>query len=323
MRRHIQPDLKLTAVGHVFGRIAMAGLLLLAAGYVLVAEDSFVPAAASAPVAAPPQVLPLLQAQTTGGREFYVTRHEVVPLGEATIRLPILMYHYIRKPPSTATDMLGYRLSVSPQDFRAQMDWLLFNHYHPVTFDQVRAYFAGKQPLPSRPVVLTFDDGYSDLYTAAFPVLQSHGFAAVAYIVSGFVNRPAYVSSAEVLKMDREGIEIASHTVDHPNLARMGPSVTTFELGASKNCLEGLLGHPVVDFAYPAGKYNWQTIDALRQAGYSTAVIEDGSSLHNQDNRYLWGRVRVGGGESLSDFISGLGTSMPSVTISSLLIEPD
>lgn len=249
-------------------------------------------------------------------------RHEVVPLGASALRLPILMYHYVRTPPSMRTDLLGYRLSVSPQDFQAQMDWLYANHYHPVTFDQVRAYFAGRLPLPSRPIVITLDDGYADLYTAAFPILQAHGFTAVAYIVSGFVDRGRYVTRDQVMQMDRAGIEIASHTVDHADMARANQGMATYELVQSKHWLEQLLGHQVVDFAYPSGKYSLATIQLLGQAGYDTAVVEDGPSMHSRADRYTWGRVRVGGGESLGEFITNLGVPMPSVTLSSLDIEP-
>lgn len=251
-----------------------------------------------------------------------MSRHEVVPIGASTVQLPILMYHYIRKPPSIRTDYLGYKLSVSPEDFTAQVQWLYANHYHTVTFDDIRAYFAGAAPLPSRPIVITFDDGYKDLYTTAFPILAAHGFSAVAYIVSGFVGRPENVSRAEVLQMDRAGIEIASHTVNHANLAGSSAGSVAYELGQSKRWLEQLVGHPVLDFAYPSGKYNAQTVQAVMQAGYSSAVITDGPSLHTLANRYLWGRVRVGGGETLDAFIASLGSSMPSVTISSLDVEP-
>jgi peptidoglycan/xylan/chitin deacetylase (PgdA/CDA1 family) len=220
------------------------------------------------------------------------------------------------------SDLLGYRLSVAPDDFQAQMDWLYANHYHPVNFDQIRAYFAGRQPLPARPVVITLDDGYKDLYTAAYPILAARGFTAVAYVVSGFVGRPEYVSRSEVLQMDRGGIEIASHTVNHADLGRSSLGSTTYELVQSKRWLEGVLGHPVTDFAYPSGKFNLQTIQVLRQAGYDTAVVEDGTSMHSLSDRYLWGRVRVGGGESLQAFIASLGSSMPTVTLTSLDVEP-
>lgn len=231
------------------------------------------------------------------------------------------MYHYIRTPPSMRTDLLGYRLSVSPQDFQAQMDWLYANHFHPVTFDEVRAYFAGRAPLPSRPVVITLDDGYADLYTTAFPILQAHGFAAVAYIVSGFVDRGRYVTRAQVSQMDHGGIEIASHTVDHADMSRANTGMATYELVQSKRWLESLLGHPVVDFAYPSGKYNVGTIQLLSRLGYDTAVVEDGTSMHGRGDRYTWGRVRVGGGESLAEFVSNLGAPMASVTLSSLDVE--
>ena len=69
------------------------------------------------------------------------------------------------------------------------MDYLDEHGYHPITLTDFRAYLNGSRPLPDRPVVLTFDDGYADLYTQAFPVLKHHHFKAVAYIVSGFVGR--------------------------------------------------------------------------------------------------------------------------------------
>ena len=298
----------------------MATLLVLSTGFLLQAQDSTVPAAPVQSRAAV-EVMPILTARAADGREYFYRHHEVVPVGAITIRLPILMYHYVRTPPSMRTDMLGYRLSVSPQDFNAQMDWLLANRYHPVTFDQVRAYFSGRAPLPSRPIVITLDDGYADLYTAAFPILQAHGFTAVAYIVSGFVDQRRYVTHDQVLQMDRAGIEIASHTVDHADMSAASPGTAAYQLVQSKRWLEALLGHPVVDFAYPSGRYKLQTLQLLGQFGYDTAVVEDGSSLHSRADRYVWGRVRVGGGETLHDFIANLGVAMPSVVLSSLDVE--
>ena len=304
-------------MGKIAVHVALATLLLLSTVYLLQAEDSTLPKPAVAPaVVVQPQGL--LATRPLGGREYFFRNHDVVPMGAGVIQLPILMYHYIRTPPSMRVDPLGYRLSVAPDVFEAQMDWLYFHHYHPVTFEQVRAYFAGRAPLPSKPLVITLDDGYSDLYTAAFPILQAHGFSAVAYIVSGFVDQPRYVTHAQVLQMDRAGIEIASHTVDHANMGTTNVGYITYQIVQSKRWLEGLVGHPVTDFAYPSGRYSAVAVQLLSQYGYDTAVIEDGSSLHSRANRYLWGRVRVGGGESMQDFVTNLGPSMPSVTISSL-----
>jgi peptidoglycan/xylan/chitin deacetylase (PgdA/CDA1 family) len=257
-----------------------------------------------------------------GGREYFISRRvrSIVPTGARTLTLPILMYHYVRTPPAANLDLMGYKLSVSPEDFTTQMDWLAANRYHPVDFNDVRAYFAGIAPLPSNPVVLTFDDGYRDLYSAAFPVLASHKFKAVAYIVSGFVGQPRYVTKEQVLEMDRSGIQIASHTVDHVNLARSSFGSTVYQLTESKRWLEELLGHSVVDFAYPSGQASGQVVSALGITGYDTAVTEQTSLTHSLNDRYMWTRVRVSGGESMADFIAGLGKSMPSTTVSDMQV---
>jgi peptidoglycan/xylan/chitin deacetylase (PgdA/CDA1 family) len=296
-------------------------VLLLSAGFVLQLDDSVraAPAAPPAPVEIPST---LVTQADSSGRDFFVHRHEVVPTGSIAIDLPILMYHYIRTPPSTRTDMLGYKLSVAPEVFQEQMDWLFAHGFHPVNLDEVRAYFAGSQALPPRPVVITLDDGYRDLYTNAFPILRAHGFTAVAYIVPSFVGWPDYVTRDEIVEMDRDGIEIASHTMSHANLAKLSYGSAMYELVQSKRWLETLVGHPVLDFAYPSGKFTSQTVLAVQQAGYDTAVTELTSIMHTRADRYTWARVRVGGGELLPDFIAGLGTSMPSSVITKVGVEP-
>jgi peptidoglycan/xylan/chitin deacetylase (PgdA/CDA1 family) len=307
-------------MGQAIGRVVAVAAALLASTYALQLGDSS-PALAPDPV---PQALvsPTLVAQAQAGdREYFIARHEVIPLGAATLRLPILMYHYVRTPPSTRLDLLGYKLSVAPEVFQAQMDWLYLHGYHPVNFNQVRAYFAGVEPLPAKPVVITLDDGYRDLYTAAYPILKAHGFTAVAYIVSSFVDQSPYVTRAQILEMDRGGIEIASHTVHHANLAGMSYGSAMNELVQSKQWLEQLVGHPVVDFAYPSGRFTPQTMVAVEHAGYSTAVTEQVSITHSMDDRYRWTRVRVGGGESLGDFVLGLGTCMAAVTVTNVDVE--
>lgn len=304
----------------MIGRVAAALLLVAAAAYLLQVDDSLVlhPTAAPSPSAElvePPVVVAHAE---TGGKEWYTDRTRIVPLGYKTLAFPILMYHYIRKPPSPAADLVGYNLSISPQDFQVQMDWLLHNGYHPVDFDDVRAYFAGSQPLPAKPVVITLDDGYADLYTAAYPILRAHGFKAVAYIVSGFVNEPRYVTSAQIVEMDRHGIEIGAHTVDHANLARAPLPSVMYQIVQSKRWLEALVGHPVIDFAYPSGRYNALVVGALEETGYSTAVTEQWSTLHSVDDRYVWARVRVSGGEKLATFIKYLGPTMPTVVVTTV-----
>lgn len=301
-------------------RAAAVVLTVLTTGYLL---QTGAPVARSTAI---PAVHPIVAtvsdlAPPTSNHEYFISRHQVVPVGRRNITLPILMYHYIRTPPSTRTDRLGYNLSTSPADFATQMDWLSRNGFHPVDFNDVRAYFDGTQPLPAKPVVITFDDGYADLYTAAFPVLSAHDFKAVAYIVSGFIGRPGYATADQVVQMDHNGIEIASHTVNHANLARSSAGSVWRELIESKHSLERLVGHPILDFAYPSGQFNTQVAYAVKQAGYNTAVTTMESVDHSVANRFVWARTRVAGGVSLADFGNHLGTPMPAITITTVDIE--
>ena len=91
------------------------------------------------------------------------------------------MYHYIRVNPDPY-DRLGFALSVTPSDFAAQMDWLAANGYHTVTMQDLVQYLSGVHGLPSKPIVLTFDDGYADFYTTALPILRSHEFLSLIHI---------------------------------------------------------------------------------------------------------------------------------------------
>jgi peptidoglycan/xylan/chitin deacetylase (PgdA/CDA1 family) len=298
------------------GRVIAVAVLVAALGYVVQLDDSFVRTAPSPAVAHAISGAP----EATGGRDFHSVRRAVVPFGRSTLILPILVYHYIRVPPSRAVDPLGYNLSVSPRVFEEQMDWLASHGYHSVTFNDVRLYWQHVEPLPARPVIITLDDGYRDLYTTAYPILEAHGFTAVAYIVSGFVGTRGYVTRDQILEMDHYGIEIAAHTVNHVDLVRAPWGWLTYQLVQSRKWLESLVGHPVLDMAYPSGRYDETVIAAVQQAGYYSATTEWYSVLHKQADRFVWGRVRVTGGDPMSLFIANLGPTMPTVTISKIVI---
>jgi peptidoglycan/xylan/chitin deacetylase (PgdA/CDA1 family) len=225
----------------------------------------------------------------------------VLAPGPLAIRVPILMYHYIRVNPY-AHDRMGFALSVTPADFEAQMTWLARNGYHPITTNDLYSYLSGARGLPSRPVILTFDDGYADFYNTALPILRSHDFTAIAYVVSGFVGRPGYMSAEQVVAADRAGIEIGSHTVDHVNLARQSGAGVRYEVSASKQALERLLGHPVYSFCYPYGGFNSAAAWAVQSAGYHDATTTKFGFVQTMAGRYVWGRVRISGGEGLGDF---------------------
>jgi len=230
---------------------------------------------------------------------------DVLAAGAGWINVPILTYHYIRINPDRY-DRMGFALSVTPADFAAQMDWLKDSGYHPITAGDLHAYLRGARGLPSRPVILTFDDGYADFYTTALPILRAHDFRATAYVVSGFVGWPNYMTAAQVLEADRSGIEIGSHTVNHPNLTNLSSVSVRSQLIDSKRFLEHLLGHSVTSFCYPSGKVNstvaWQVADV----GYESATTTVFGFRHTLADRYIWTRLRISGGETRDQFAAAV-----------------
>jgi len=225
--------------------------------------------------------------------------------GPNSINVPILTYHYIRVNPDR-NDRMGFALSVTPSDFAAQMDWLAQSGYHPITTEDLYLYLAGAEGLPSKPVILTFDDGYADFYTTALPILRSHDFRAVSYVVSGFVGVSGYMTAAQIREADRSGIEIGSHTVNHANLANLSAAAVHTQLVQSKVFLEQVVEHPVVSFCYPSGKYTAAVAWAVADAGFHDATTTRFGYSYTLASRYVWSRLRVSGGEPLDQFAAAV-----------------
>lgn len=224
--------------------------------------------------------------------------------------VPVLMYHYIRVNPNPR-DRLGFSLSVTPAMFHAQMQYLAENHFHVIRLSDAVAAIRQHRPLPSRPVVLTFDDGYADFFTAAVPELQRYGFTATDYVVPGFVGNPAYMSWDQIKRADALGFTIAAHTVRHVALARMSRAAALWEMSESKRRLETALGHPVIEFAYPYGSFNGYLAAQARLMGYESAASTIPGAWHQPGELFVLHRQRVGGWTSLYGFARLVGGPRP------------
>ena len=216
------------------------------------------------------------------------------------------MYHYVRVV-TDPKDRLGINLSVKPDLFAAQMQYLADNGYTTLTMGEVHAILAGQMPLPERPIALTFDDGYRDFYTAAWPVLRQHGFKATSYVISGFIGWDAYMTWPMLKELDASGqVEIGAHTVDHADLKAMSAPRRAQEINGSKLALEEGLGHPVTAFCYPSGKYDAGVVALVRQAGFLTATTVEYGTKQNLQWAFELPRVRVTGPDSLNTWIGKL-----------------
>ncbi len=225
----------------------------------------------------------------------------VLPASEGTSSafVPILMYHYVRTVDPDA-DPIGYNLSVTPEQFADQLDWLADAGYSTLHMRDIAACLSGEYVCPDRSVALTFDDGYADAYTEALPRLQAHGFVATFYVVSSFVGQPGYLGWEELRSLHDAGMEIGAHSIHHPDLTLMSEAGAYAEIAGSGSEIAAELGRPVSSFCYPAGKYNAVVAEAVRAAGYSSAVTTDQTG--HQGDLFALPRWRIYGDLSLEGF---------------------
>jgi peptidoglycan/xylan/chitin deacetylase (PgdA/CDA1 family) len=194
---------------------------------------------------------------------------------ERTVDVPILMYHridYLR--PGLPEITRG--LTVDPTDFAHQMLWIKRHGYHTLTQRQLLGALRDGLPLPRKPVLITFDDGYRDVLGKASPILHRLHLHATEYVITDRIggSDPSFLTIPELRALERRGVEIGSHTVDHVDLTKLSDGEARYELIASKWSLELALGHPVRWFAYPIGAYDPHVVDLVAQAGYELAVTE-------------------------------------------------
>lgn len=224
-----------------------------------------------------------------------------------SVYVPILMYHYIRVNPF-ARDRAGADLSVSPEHFAQQMALLAAEGFHTVTLDDLMAAIFNGTRLPSMPIILTFDDGYEDFYTAALPVLEKYSFRATSFIITGKVGRGNYMTWQQIKQIEAGGlVQFESHTVDHADMGHMSIARAHNEMLASKVTLERQLGVPVDYFCYPAGHYTAGEISMLGTVGYVAGVGTRYATVHSLADLGALTRVRIHGGDSLASFAAKLG----------------
>jgi peptidoglycan/xylan/chitin deacetylase (PgdA/CDA1 family) len=202
-------------------------------------------------------------------------------LPQRTVVLPILMYHRINVV-NASTPAASRGLTVHPAVFARQMRWLARNGYRTVTHRELfDALFRGR-PLGRRPILITFDDGYRDVYYKASPVLQRLGFRATAYVISGRISNgdPSFLTWSMLRALEARGIEVASHTVSHRDLTTLSTPAALSELTNSRRALERRLGHPVQWLAYPFGRYDGRIVQLARRAGYVLATTTRPGASH-------------------------------------------
>ena len=185
-------------------------------------------------------------------------------------------------------------LAVAPADFDWQMRYLKEHGYHAITPDELYDAIEGTGMLPDKPVLITFDDGYQDNYDNAYPILRKYGLKGTVFVVTSFLGtRKGYLTWDECREMEKNGMTVASHTVDHKSMTDLTNDQLRAELVESKKKAEAELGHEVKYMAYPTGAYNLHIAQLVREAGYKAAFTIKYGGVSRKSNIYALERVPI------------------------------
>jgi len=217
----------------------------------------------------------------------------------------VLCYH--RFEPKNGKDAFA----ITPETFRKQLQYLKDNGYNVITVKTFLDYIDGKGEIPDKAVLLTIDDGYKNIYTKAFPVIQEFGYKPVLYIYQVFSGKNA-LNPDEVREMMKAGFAIGCHSNTHTLMP--GKKRDEFaddkayikwlesEIVEPKAYLEKLYGVPVDTYAYPYGAYNTPMLDIIKKAGYKAAFSVVASWNTKDTNRFAFKRTMILQGMSMKQF---------------------
>ena len=184
-------------------------------------------------------------------------------------------------------------LAVPINDFDSQMNFLVENGYIAITPDALLSALEGELDLPPKPMLITFDDGYTDNYDNAFPILQKYGLRATIFIIPSFVGKNGYMDWDQLKEMEENGITMQSHTLNHIALEELPDDEMRVELLNSKKILEEKLGHSVDFVAYPTGTYNLHIAAIAREVGYKGAFTIKYGNVDLGSNFFALERVPI------------------------------
>ncbi|MDD5252592.1 MAG: polysaccharide deacetylase family protein [Candidatus Omnitrophota bacterium] len=218
-------------------------------------------------------------------------------------QVPVLMYHSI----NSKSDPVLYRLIVKPESFARQMQFLKAHHYNVISLEELANLMREKKKIPRKTVVITFDDGFKDNYTYAYPVLKKLGLPATIFVIYDEVGRPQgdRLSWDEITEMHNSGlITIGSHTLGSvPLLNIKSEAELRRQIIDSRKMFEEKLKIPVNTFCYVGGMFTSQIRDLVKEAGYKCAVSIGLGKRYSNHDVYVIKRIRISSAsDNLLDF---------------------
>lgn len=203
--------------------------------------------------------------------------------------VPVLLYHSL----SGGRGAPENKWQVRADDFRADMEQVLASDRTAVTAEHYARWLQDGCPPGLNPVLITFDDGFTDFADIAVPILEELGLKATVFVTSGWIGKRGMLSENAVRDIDPAGVEIGAHSVSHRHLDLLSDPEAGEEIRVSRAMLEELLGREITSFAYPHGSHHRSTREMVRAAGFRTAHAVKNALSHPADDRFAVARFAV------------------------------
>lgn len=218
--------------------------------------------------------------------------------------IPVIMYHRVIRDKSEGG---VHGIYVTESQFEKHLKYLKQKGFETITFkDLLNNKYKDRFNRGKKQIILTFDDGYTDNYNYAFPLLKKYGFKCVIYLLSHLNYNKWDVEVKEnpehkfdlmdmsmIKEMEEYGIEFGGHTKTHPKLATLPIEIAQEEILTSKKVLEEKLGHALISFAYPYGNLNEDVKKIVKNSGYNFAVATDSGDISFSEDLFQIRRIGI------------------------------
>lgn len=215
-----------------------------------------------------------------------LNRFENIKLTSESIGVPVLYYHSVNKNADN-------EVTITPEMLEEELNYINDRGYTTITIKELYDYLQNNQSIPEKSIVITFDDGYMNNYTEAFPILKKLNMKATIFCVGNSLDGSYYLSEDAIKEMSDYGIDIESHTINHLHLDTLSYDDQLEELKRSKEILENITGKEVLSVAYPFGDYNDDTLKATKDAGYKLAFTTHLGLSDRNDNIFELDRIYI------------------------------
>ncbi len=213
--------------------------------------------------------------------------------------IPNIYYHKVIKDESEAGK---HGIYVTSEQFEKHLRYLKNNGFRSVSTEEALS-LKKQNTITGKEIVITFDDGYEDNYTNAFPLLKKYGFNAEIFLVAALENNEwdlkdneplsPMLKKEQIIEMKEYGIRFGSHTLNHRDLTKCTPEEMYNEIAGSKKLLEDKLGFKIESIAYPYGNYNGEVIEIAKSAGYKFGYATDRGPLGMHEDLFKIRRITI------------------------------